>query len=279
MQHFFLSFAVAFILSPFSYYMGNVANKLKLPRITGYLLSGIVCGPSILGILSKETVLELSIVEGACLSIIGLASGVELNISEIAKHKRQVILITFGICLSTWIICYTTFISTCWMIPLQDGISPNLAKAISSLGATLMLARSPASAIAVLKEMGGKGPFSSLALAVVILKDVVVIVAYAVNIELVAATLASDHLSSLHLAYASTTASVAASATGLSLGGSSPLSSQSLLIPPTTNAAAAAAAAAPSSATAVAVQRTAATLSNPAFLSLPPPPPVYSPHY
>lgn len=37
--------------------------------------------------------------------------------------------------------------------------------------------------IAVLKETGGRGPYSSLVMAIVIVKDVVVFVCFAVNIE------------------------------------------------------------------------------------------------
>lgn len=39
--------------------------------------------------------------------------------------------------------------------------------------------------IAVLKEVDGKGPYSSLVMAVVVVKDLVVIIAYALNIELI----------------------------------------------------------------------------------------------
>lgn len=39
--------------------------------------------------------------------------------------------------------------------------------------------------IAVLKEMDGKGPFCSLVMAVVVVKDVIVIIAFALNIELI----------------------------------------------------------------------------------------------
>ncbi len=39
--------------------------------------------------------------------------------------------------------------------------------------------------IAVLKEVDGKGPFCSLVMAVVVVKDVIVIIAYAINVELI----------------------------------------------------------------------------------------------
>ncbi|PNW82300.1 hypothetical protein CHLRE_06g278189v5 [Chlamydomonas reinhardtii] len=71
------------------------------------------------------------------------------------------------------------------MLPKFAQMDAAHVAAVASLGATLMMARSPASAIAVLKEMEGKGPFSSLVMAVVVVKDVVVIISYAVNVELI----------------------------------------------------------------------------------------------
>eukprot|EP00195_Chlamydomonas_chlamydogama_P007198 CAMPEP_0202897678 /NCGR_PEP_ID=MMETSP1392-20130828/6375_1 /ASSEMBLY_ACC=CAM_ASM_000868 /TAXON_ID=225041 /ORGANISM="Chlamydomonas chlamydogama, Strain SAG 11-48b" /LENGTH=333 /DNA_ID=CAMNT_0049583375 /DNA_START=570 /DNA_END=1571 /DNA_ORIENTATION=+ len=74
--------------------------------------------------------------------------------------------------------------------------------AVATLGATLMMTRSPASAIAVLKEVDGKGPFCSLVMAVVVVKDIVVIVAYALNIELIRAAIlpsASEGMSILNV--------------------------------------------------------------------------------
>ena len=47
-----------------------------------------------------------------------------------------------------------------------------------------MLARSPASAIAVLKELDARGPFSTLSLAVIIVKDVLVILLFSLNLGL-----------------------------------------------------------------------------------------------
>lgn len=89
-QHVLVAFSVAAILAPFSYYMGHGARLLKLPQITGYLISGIMCGPYLLGILSKESVADLNIIEGACLSIIGLAAGAELHLGELSRSKKQV---------------------------------------------------------------------------------------------------------------------------------------------------------------------------------------------
>ncbi|KAG1681575.1 hypothetical protein FOA52_014083 [Chlamydomonas sp. UWO 241] len=188
-QHVVVAFAVAVILAPFSFYMGLVARACKLPQITGYLVSGIVCGPYLLGILSAESVADLNIVEGTCLSIIGLAAGAELDIGQLAKSRKQVFGITAGICAATWILCYA---SLDWLsvafpgLPQQD--SRHLV-ATASLGATLMMTRSPASAIAVAKELDARGPFTALVMAVVVVKDVVVIIAFSLNLEIIRAVI------------------------------------------------------------------------------------------
>lgn len=90
LQHVLVAFSIAAILAPFSYYMGVGARHLKLPQITGYLISGIICGPYLLGILSKDSVVDLNIIEGACLSIIGLAAGAELDWPQLSRSKQQV---------------------------------------------------------------------------------------------------------------------------------------------------------------------------------------------
>ena len=90
LQHALEAFLIACIVAPFSFYAGQAARRFKLPQITGYVVSGIICGPYVLGILSRESVADLNIVEGACLGIIGLAAGAELHLSELNKARKQV---------------------------------------------------------------------------------------------------------------------------------------------------------------------------------------------
>lgn len=90
LQHALQAFLIAGVVSPFSYYAGLTARRLRLPQITGYLVSGIICGPYVLGILTQESVTDLNIIEGACLGVIGLAAGAELQLSELNKSKKQV---------------------------------------------------------------------------------------------------------------------------------------------------------------------------------------------
>ena len=109
----------------------------------------------------------------------------------------QVGMITMGISTATWLAVFSAMILLAPFIDATQGMTVHQVAAFCSLCATLMIARSPASAIAVLQETGGKGAFCSLTLAVVIVKDVVTIVAFSLNIEISRALFASG--ASAHL--------------------------------------------------------------------------------
>lgn len=58
----------------------------------------------------------------------------------------QVVSLTTGICLLTWLLCYATITWSASLTPVLH-VTPGQLAAIASLGATIMMARSPASAV------------------------------------------------------------------------------------------------------------------------------------
>ncbi len=69
---------------------GKLAQQVKLPLITGYLIAGAVSGPSLLQLFRANGLASLGFVDHACLGVIALAAGAELRVSELRKTKRQV---------------------------------------------------------------------------------------------------------------------------------------------------------------------------------------------
>lgn len=106
----------------------------------------------------------------------------------------QVFVVTLAISVASWLGVYAAMLPLTPHIQMLSGMTPRHQQMVCSLCATLMVARSPASAIAVLQETAGRGPFSSLALTVVIVKDVLTIVAFSVNIEVARALFAPGAL-------------------------------------------------------------------------------------
>eukprot|EP00873_Tetraselmis_striata_P024293 jgi/Tetstr1/444557/TSEL_000287.t2 len=185
---------------PLAAVAGGLAQRALLPRITGYLLTGLLVGPYALGIVSEEAVKALWPVDYLCLSVIAVAAGSELQSSELHRTRAQVIYICGSICLATYLLVYLTLLAAAPLLSGMADFSSLQLHAFCSLAGCLMMARSPASAIAVLKETEARGPFTSLVMAVVVVKDVVVIAAFALSMEVARAVFSKDPEAALTLA-------------------------------------------------------------------------------
>ncbi|KAK9840435.1 hypothetical protein WJX74_009901 [Apatococcus lobatus] len=142
----------------------------------------------------ERAVNSLQLVDKCCLSVIALAAGAELHEGDLARIRGQVILITFAICTFTWAAIFFAMMLLLPWIGLPAFKYQQL-QGIASLAGTLMMARSPASAIAVLKETEGRGAYCSLVMAVIVVKDVVTFLCFAINIELLQALMSDSGVS------------------------------------------------------------------------------------
>ena len=151
---------------------------------------------------------SLWLVDNACLSVIGVSAGAELSARDLRGDARKIIVWTISIALFTWMTVFTAFTvgKVSDRVEFLEDMNRNdsddggedddssflrrrrkylRACAVGSLIATLSIARSPASAIAVLRETEARGPFSKLVVSVTVLKDVLVVVLFALNMEMI----------------------------------------------------------------------------------------------
>lgn len=157
------------------------------PRITGYLLAGAACGPFGLGALTASGTKRLAIVDNACLACIGLAAGSEVSLPELRKNARRTVVTIASVAACAWTLTFCAFDAVlASRVEFLRGLSERHVKAVGSLLGTLALARSPASAMAVISEMEASGPFCSHILSTTVVKDVVVVALFAMNVELIA---------------------------------------------------------------------------------------------
>jgi len=172
-------------LMPLSYCIGKGFQRLGLPAITGYMCAGLACGPHMLNIAQPQEVVGMWLVESWCLALIALAAGSELHLSELSEQRKPVLFVATAISVATWLLVFGGFMLFSSVLPLTKFLTLRRTYAMASLTATLMIARSPASCLAILREVDAQGPFSSLVLAVTVISDVLVLVMFSVNLELV----------------------------------------------------------------------------------------------
>lgn len=167
-------------------YAGFAFQRLRLPQISAHLLVGVLAGPHVSGLVGASLTSRLAWVDETCLAVIGVAAGSELRLAELRKNPRPTLAMVASLVVVTWVFVFTAFLAVGRRLAFLAELGPAHVVAVGSLVATLAVARSPASAIAILREMDARGPFCARVLEVTVVKDVVVVLLFALNLELVA---------------------------------------------------------------------------------------------
>ena len=174
-------FLSAFILISISANrIAKLFQKIGLPFITGVLFIGIVAGPFVLKMFPKGAHHNLNFINEMALAFIAFAAGSELYLKELRSRLRQISWITFGQLVITFSASSAIVFFLADQIEFMVGLSTKEKLAISIMMGTIFVARSPSSAIAVINELRAKGPFTQTALGVTVLKDVLVIILFAI---------------------------------------------------------------------------------------------------
>src|SRR3974377_878055 len=61
------------------YLMGTLFKDMGLPKLTGYLITGVIAGPAVLGVISPSMLPSLRIFNGGATALIPLTAGSELE--------------------------------------------------------------------------------------------------------------------------------------------------------------------------------------------------------
>lgn len=179
---------VLFASDYFAKYLGNI----KLPLITGFLITGIILGPQALGLIKKEALTNLSFINDLSLAFIAFAAGSELYLKEIRSRIKSILWNTFGQLIVTFSLSAVAVYFLSDYIPFMREMTSQEKIAVSLLMATIFVARSPSSAIAVIKEMRAKGPFTQTAIGVTVVIDVLVIILFTISFS-ISSTLILGH--------------------------------------------------------------------------------------
>ncbi|NRA44663.1 MAG: cation:proton antiporter [Oligoflexales bacterium] len=161
--------------------MGKWFARIRLPTITGYLFLGILIGPNLLEFIRFDHVGHLEFVDEIALGFIAFCAGSELFWKDIRPQIKTILTITSGILISTFLLCSYAFYAMAEQISFMAGFDSSSKIAVAILAGSILIARSPSSAIAVVKELKAKGPFTQVALGVTVVMDIAVIAIFTLN--------------------------------------------------------------------------------------------------
>lgn len=158
---------------------GGLASRVGLPRITGYLLLGILAGPHVAGLETEADGRVLGLFEELALGLIALTAGGEFRLDILRQRLRPVLALTASH--SVGIFAAVGGIS--WLalsaVAPDIGLAPGQVAAAALVLGVVAVAKSPATTVAIITETRARGELTETVLGVTILKDLVILLMFA----------------------------------------------------------------------------------------------------
>ncbi|MGK7397073.1 MAG: monovalent cation:proton antiporter family protein [Candidatus Cyclobacteriaceae bacterium M3_2C_046] len=181
---FFTALATFIIIAVASKQLARYYPGIGLPMITGFLITGMIAGPFVLDLIPSEAIDDLYFINEISLAFIAFAAGTELYLNELRSRFKSIKWMTFGQLTVTFSLGALGIYFLDQYIPFMENMSDEAKLASALLAGTIFVARSPASAMAIIDEMRAKGPFTQTAIGVTVVKDVLVIILFAINFNI-----------------------------------------------------------------------------------------------
>jgi NhaP-type Na+/H+ or K+/H+ antiporter len=90
--------------------IGSFLKRFKLLLISGFLFTGIIAGPYVLGLIQVEAIENLRFIDEIALAVIAFAASNELYIKELRDRMKSITWVTAGLVLSTFTLGSLTLI-------------------------------------------------------------------------------------------------------------------------------------------------------------------------
>ena len=154
--------------------IGRISQKLRIPQVVGYVITGIIIGDSVLNLINAELINSMLPFNLFALGIIGFMIGGELKYETFQRYGKQFITILLAEGLSAFfVVALLTFLAAGlftgnWTASLALGL---VLGAISS-------ATAPAATVDVLWEYKTRGILTRTILAIVALDDGLALLLY-----------------------------------------------------------------------------------------------------
>lgn len=178
----------------FAYLAGKLGTLARLPMISGYLIVGIILGPSITGVFRQDLVVELRIVNDLAISLIALTAGAEIQMSWLKSRAATILKMIASLNAVLMVASIAGVLLLRSWLPFTTGhLTTDLV--IAMVLAAFAVALSPAVVVAMIGELRSSGPVSQTSLGVSVLQDVTVVVVFTLAIVLGKTLLGGEGLS------------------------------------------------------------------------------------
>ncbi len=160
---------------------GKLAKLVKLPSVSGYLVVGLLLGPSLFNLVTNEDAINLTFLSEIALSVIAFSIGSEFVFKDLMKLGKKIFWITlFEVIGAIGVVFVVMFVI--FKQPL----------AFSLVIASMSAATAPAATLLVMRQYRANGPLTRTILPVVALDDVFGIMAFGIALSIAKLTLSPE---------------------------------------------------------------------------------------
>ena len=147
---------------------GKLSHKVKIPRVTGYMLVGLLFGPSVLNLISSTTLSEIHLINDIALGLILFAIGGEIELHHLKAMGKRVLFISLAESMGAFVL--VTLVSE--IITGDWGLSVLLG--------CISVATAPGVTLLVIREYRARGSLTDTLLAVVAINNILCLVLFRV---------------------------------------------------------------------------------------------------
>ncbi len=159
------------------YIFGELAEKIKLPKISGYIIAGLVLNPELFGLMPSAFVKHTDSLLSIALSVITFSIGGSLSAKKLKATGKSVVILTVLESFSAFLFVFIIlFLCLYFFIPVFDSVYVMIA--ISLVLASLAAPTDPSATIAVIQEYKARGRVSSTMLEIAAFDDIAGIIIY-----------------------------------------------------------------------------------------------------
>src|SRR5213594_2440837 len=161
-----------------AYVGGELARRARLPRLTVYLLVGFAVGPAWLGLVRREEVEALRLIEDAAMALIAFAAGAELTLDRLRQGRVALARLAIGAVVFPFLAVTLVLLSVTAWFPLTRHQPVGDAVVVALVLGTLAAASSPTVTMAMMSELDARGPVAPALLSVTVVQDVAVAILF-----------------------------------------------------------------------------------------------------
>ncbi len=170
--------------------LGRLFDTIRLPKISGYLIFGLILGPELVGVISAEQLPRLKLVENLAIALIALTAGGEIELAFLKRAGRLIA----SVAILQVVITLLAVLAGVYAIGPMIGLTGSARTITAFIIGAVATASSPAVFIALMNELHATGEKVAAALSIMVVKDLFLVVLFSIVLAFSTASLRNSSI-------------------------------------------------------------------------------------